>query len=501
VTTPPETMPRADEPASPSGRRPSGSRRRVTWQRALAVTVLTAVVPGSGYWIAGRRVLGGVVMGLAVGLIVLAALLVPRDLHAGLELAMSPGRLRIAITGLAVVLVLWSVVLVTTYLLVRPRGGSRWAQLGGAALVTALCVVAATGVTVVARYGTAQAELVDKVFAEESTRSATAPTIVTRNEDGLEVDPWANRERLSVLLLGGDSGAGRTGLRTDTIILVSIDTETGRAVTFSLPRNLMNARFPTGSPLREIYPRGFRGPGDDGFWMLNAVYGQVPENHPGVLGDSANEGADAVKQAVEGTLGIPVDYYVLVDLKGFSRLVDAMGGVTVNVNTEVAIGGDTDRGIPPDTWLQPGRNRHLDGFHALWFARGRYGSDDYERMERQRCVVRAMIEQADPMTMATRYIEIAEAGGDMVRTDMPSDLVPAVAELALKIQDHPMRSVVFRSSDRFFPGNPDIGWMQERVQRALTPKAGGGGSGGGSGTSSKTKGSGSADPCAYDPEP
>ena len=80
--------------------------------------------------------------------------------------------------------------------------------------------------------------------------------------------------------------------------------------------------------------------------MLNAIYGQVPVNHPGILGKSDNEGADAVKQAVEGSLGIPVDYYVLVNLAGFQEIVDAMGGITVNVNEPVAIQGDTDAGHP-----------------------------------------------------------------------------------------------------------------------------------------------------------
>ncbi len=63
-----------------------------------------------------------------------------------------------------------------------------------------------------------------------------------------------------------------------------------------------------------------------------------------------------------------------------------------DVNTRVAINGDTDAGIPPTGWIEPGPDQTLDGFHALWFARGRYGSDDYQRMDRQRCTVAAIIE-------------------------------------------------------------------------------------------------------------
>ena len=106
-----------------------------------------------------------------------------------------------------------------------------------------------------------------------------------------------------------------------------------------------------------------------------------------------------MKQAVAGTLGVPVDYYVLVNLEGFKEIVDAMGGVTVNVNEPIAIDGDTDAGIPPVDYLEPGPDQRLDGFQALWFARGRWGSDDYQRMLRQRCMVDAIIAEANPLNL------------------------------------------------------------------------------------------------------
>jgi LCP family protein required for cell wall assembly len=201
--------------------------------------------------------------------------------------------------------------------------------------------------------------------------------------------------------------------------------------------------------------------------MLNAVYGQVPALYPGILGDSQNEGADALKQAVGGSLGLRVDYYVLVNLLGFKQVVDALGGVTVNVNEPVAIGGDTDRGIPPGDYLDPGPDQHLDGFHALWFARGRWGSDDYARMLRQRCLVNALIDEADPVTVLRRYLDLAKAGQEIVRTDVPRSLLPAFVDLARKVKGHPVRSIAFVRSDRFFSGDPDFAWIQDSVRRAL----------------------------------
>ena len=162
---------------------------------------------------------------------------------------------------------------------------------------------------------------------------------------------------------------------------------------------------------------------------------------------------------------------MLVNLAGFEEIVDAMGGVTVNVNVPVPIGGRPGLGVPPESYLEPGPNQRLDGFEALWFSRGRYGSDDYQRMERQRCMIDAIIDEADPLNLLRRYESLADVGKRIVRTDIPRELMPAFVDLALKIKDARVRSVVFRSSDKFFSGDPDFEWMRSVVRRALTPHA------------------------------
>ena len=130
----------------------------------------------------------------------------------------------------------------------------------------------AAPVAIGARYAMVQADLVSTIF--EHNQSATAPRDVS------EEDPWGGRPHVNVLLLGGDGAPGRYGVRTDSVILLSMDTRTGRTVMFSLPRNMMNAQFPAGSPLHDIYPDGFAGEGDLGLWMLNAMYDQVPALTP-----------------------------------------------------------------------------------------------------------------------------------------------------------------------------------------------------------------------------
>jgi LCP family protein required for cell wall assembly len=383
------------------------------------------------------------------------------DHEAAVRAAVDPSRLTVVAVVVMTGLMVWVASLLLTYLMIRPRSRTRAETALGSAFVVLMCIAVAAPLAVAARYSLVQKDLVENVF--EDNRSATVP------EDVTETDPWGGRERVNVLLLGGDGNVHREGVRTDSVILASMEVSSGRTVLFSLPRNLMDVPFKKGSALAELYPDGFDGSGDESNWLLNAVYRMVPALHPGVLGKSDNEGADAVKLAVEGALGVPVDYYVLVNLAGFRNIVDAIGGVTVNINEPVAIGGVDDLGIPPDGYLQPGPNQRLDGFKALWFARGRYRSDDYERMERQRCMIDAIIDEADPINLLRRYQALAAVGKKIVRTDIPSDLLPAFVDLANAMKGSQVRSVVFRSSDEFAPSNPDYPWVRRKVRKALEP--------------------------------
>ncbi len=462
----------------------SPRRRAGSLRATLAVTALGAVLPGAGLLYTGRRTLGLLVLLPTLAVLAYGAWTVARDPGTAVDLAFDPARLTLAATLVGLALVAWSAVVVTTYLLVRPRVRSRAHTAVGVALVVGLCTAVAAPAVLAVRYAGVQADLVEVLFEDNTT--ATAPRAVTAE------DPWGGQSRVNVLLLGGDGGVDRTGVRTDSMILLSLDTRSGRAVSFSLPRNLQGAPFPDDSPLHTLYPGGFTGAGDPGNWMLNAVYKQVPELHPGILGRSDNEGADAIKQAVGAILGLPVDYYLLVNLDGFREIVEAMGGVTVNVNEPVAIEGNTDAGIPPVGYLEPGPDQHLDGYHALWFARGRWGSDDYARMERQRCLVDALVAQADPLTLLRRYQALAAGAQRILRTDVPRKLLPAFVGLAPRVKQAGMRSVVFRSSAEFNPADPDFDLVRSRVSSALEPRQGRRDRGGAAATPA-------VDGCAYHP--
>ena len=152
------------------------------------------------------------------------------------------------------------------------------------------------------------------------------------------------------------------------MIVASIDTKTGNTTLFSLPRNTANMPFPLTSPLRHYYPNGFtNGDSQDPECFLNAMYEAVPRHVPkDILGPTDNLGADALKLSVGEALGLTVDYYVLINLRGFETLVNALGGITVNVNSYVPIGGvsEANRNIPPSDYIEPGPNQKLNGRKA-----------------------------------------------------------------------------------------------------------------------------------------
>ncbi|NLT30206.1 MAG: LytR family transcriptional regulator, partial [Propionibacterium sp.] len=357
--------------------------------------------------------------------------------------------------------VLWAAMIVLSHLLLRGAHPSPRRRLGGAFLVGVLVFAVSAPMAVAARYSYDQAGLVEKVFGRsDRTKSATRPEEAP--------DSWAEKPRLNILLLGGDGGEGREGVRTDTVIVASMDAATGDTTLFSLPRNTARMPFPEG-PLRDAYPYGYTdGDGANAEYFLNAMYLNIPALYPDILGETDNLGADVMKLSVGEALGLQIDYYALVNLEGFTELINAFGGVTVNINEYIAMGGNTDRGIPPKRWLSPGENQHLNGAEALWYARGRYGSDDFARMDRQRCVINAVIRQVNPQTILTRYEAIARASGDIIFTDVPQELLAPLVDLATRVQGGNVRSVVFKNGvDGFVSANPDFDLMRERVQQAL----------------------------------
>ncbi|WP_343983105.1 LCP family protein [Kribbella koreensis] len=446
------------------------ARRARSVPRSLGLTLLSALLPGIGLIIGGRKRLGAFVLTLTLGLIGLGVYVGLTRREEVLSAAVVPSRLLITSVVIGAIAFGWIVVIVGSHRLLRPATAAPGGRAVGALLVGMLCFAIAAPAAIAVENVLAQRDLVQNVFVSQGeSKSATRPKTVNVK------DPWENRPRLNLLLLGGDDAPSRPGVRTDTVIVASIDTKTGDTSLISMPRQLTFMPFPKDSPLHKFYPDGF---GKEGLslegrleWMLTAMYQNIPDAHPGILGPSDNEGADVVKQSVGEATGLKIDYYLQVNLKGFSQLVQALGGITVNVNERVAMGGVSSAHIPPNEWIEPGPNQHLDGPHALWFARGRYGADDDQRQIRQRCTIKAIVDAANPSTLVTKYQAIAKAGKNLLRTDIPQELLPALIQLALKVKSGTVSNVSLDVSKlKLKYLHPDYEGLRETVAKALEPK-------------------------------
>jgi len=244
------------------------------------------------------------------------------------------------------------------------------------------------------------------------------------------------------------------------VTVASVDAETGRTVLISLPRNLQAVPFPDDSPLHARFPQGYRC--RDGSCMLNAIYTYASE-HRDLYPDVQNPGAQATKEAIEGATGLTINYWVLIDLKGFESLVDSVGGITMDVYRQVPIGGGSSK---IHGYVDAGKNRHLNGFEALWFARSRSDSSDYDRMVRQKCVMNAMLNQFDPITVLTRFNKIAAASREVVATDIPTSEVGTMIDLVLKAKRLPVSSVAMMPP-LIDPNSPDFTLVRGTVQKRI----------------------------------
>ena len=152
----------------------------------------------------------------------------------------------------------------------------------------------------------------------------------------------------------------------------------------------------------------------------------------------------------------------MVNLEGFKDLVDAVGGVELNVRQPIPVGLPHEKTFH---YIDPGK-RTLDGHDTLWFARAREGSDDYSRMARQKCVMSAMLQQVSPQVALRNFEKIAGASSAMVSTDIPRGEVDRFVELALKAKSQKIATLSL-VPPMINTANPDIALVQEKVAAAI----------------------------------
>lgn len=417
------------------------------------LVVLNLLIPGSAQLLAGSRRLGRFGVGATFvlwGVVVLALLLWLLWPTALLTIAAQSFTLWLLAAALTFYAVLWVVLTLDTLRLVRLVKTLPGARTWIAATTTLAMVFVAGG----AAYGAYVASTAGSFVSDVFSVAPPEPPV-----DG----------RYNIMLLGVDAGPDREGLRPDSITVVSVDATTGAAAMIGLPRNLEDVPFPEGSPLQAKYPNGYGA--DDGcevdVCLLNSIYTEVTLVSPEMYPDAKDPGLAAVRDAVEGVTGLTIQYYVLIDMQGFIDLVDSLGGVDVTVAEAVPIHTD-DTFTEVAEWIGPGVV-HLDGYHALWYARSRHDTTDYDRMQRQHQLQQAIIEQFTPANVLSKFQAVAAAGARLVETDIPQSMLGVFVDLAGKTRELPITQLELTPVNDVDPEYPDYAYIRQLVADATAP--------------------------------
>ena len=422
--------------------------------RAWWLVGLNILIPGSAQILAGNRRLGR--FGVASTFVLWAIAVVSIVVYALARTVIftiitHPIGLTLIQVGLAAYAVLWAVLSLDTLRLARliktgPAARPLIASLG----VLVLIVTAGT-----ASYG--------------AYVSGVARGAITSVFGGGNIAAPVNG-RYNILLLGGDAGADRTGLRPDSISVASVDANTGKTTMIGVPRNLEQSPFSKGSPLYQKFPDGYDC-GDNCLISYLYTYGEEhPALYPNALAAGSQPGIEAMRDAVEGSLGIKLQYYVLIDMQGFADLIDSLGGVTIDSHGRYPIGGqENSRGQPINVnqWIEPGVQK-MNGFTALWYSRSRHGTSDFDRMARQRQVQEAVLKQFSPANVLTKFQAVAKAGTQVVKTDIPTGTLGSFVDLADKSRTLPVTTLEL-VPPLISSAHPDFAQIRQLVSSSFAP--------------------------------
>lgn len=243
--------------------------------------------------------------------------------------------------------------------------------------------------------------------------------------------PEAHRAHrlVNVMLLGSDEQlSGEDFIRTDTMIVVSLNVETGTVSMLNLPRDLF------------VYiPHGNMG-------RLNTAFG---------LGEKLNwdpgGGFGLLRQTIFYNFGINVHYYARVDFSGFEAIIDRLGGVDIAVDCAYRdyypVGTDEDRRSGENGYrlrTLPVGYHTFDGYDALWYARTRKYTDDFDRGRRHQQLIRAIWRKARSLGLATTLPQIWPELMEIVDTDLPFEQMLRLLPLAINLDLDDVQNHIFR---------------------------------------------------------
>jgi LCP family protein required for cell wall assembly len=427
----------------------------------FAAAFLSLVFPGLGHVYLGayRRGIGYAAPPLLVAALVagFAVRMTAFDL-AGL--AVQSWFQILVFIGNLVALVYRAAAIVDAWSIARMLGGRGAASMSGVvraagmASVASLCAVllVMSGVHIaVARYDLLLSGTTNCIFNQDTHCAATGSPGASDNGDedtpfpgsaepslgpaasGSVASPWNGRDRLNILLIGADEQHG--GHRTDTMITVSIDPSTGQVVMFQLPRDTVDVPVPPGAP-RNVWGSVYSN-------KINAFLTSASARSDAFPGTKESRGYNGLKSILGYLYGLDIQYYVEVNFDGFRQVVDALGGVTVNVQVPVLDDNFPEAGGHRERLYVPAGVQHMTGAQALEYSRSRKSTSDFERGARQQRVLVSLRRQLDIGQALQNIDTLAAAIGQSLRTDIPRELVPQLLQLAERVDTRSIRSVIF----------------------------------------------------------
>ena len=259
----------------------------------------------------------------------------------------------------------------------------------------------------------------DMSKGEETTSAAAGTGMASVPPSSLTLGD----DRINVLLLGIDRRGGTGwGYRTDAILVITVDPTAKTAGILSIPRDLQVT-------IPDI--------GEDRINTVN-VYGYL-QHYPG-------EGPALLKRTIEDSFGISIDYYIMADYDGFKQIVDALGGLDVDVpitlhDTQYPDPKPDDPHAYKTIHFEPGW-QHMDGERALEYVRSRMSTSDADRSRRQQQILLAIHERALSTNLIPELPELAMILMDAVSTDITLEEMIEMARLATHIDTANLKQVI-----------------------------------------------------------
>ena len=250
-------------------------------------------------------------------------------------------------------------------------------------------------------------------------------------------DLMATDATVQVMIMGVDHRAEDIG-RSDTLMVLSVDTAKEKASLLSIPRDT------------RVRIEG------NGYDKINHAY--------------AFGGHELTKKTVESLLGVPMDYYVMIDVHAFERIIDAIGGVDINVEKRMHYEDpwDDDGGLVID--LYPGE-QHLDGERAMEYVRYRDEEGDIGRIERQQRFMRAVLEQVASPQILPKLPGILDEIKAAVKTDLSTGEMLRFVHMLKRVHDNGLASSMLPGKPAFFQEIsywlPDIKAVRQQLAAAM----------------------------------